>query len=86
MASMTATQESRKVGRKSLGPRHMIGSRISPDLAKKLEVVARAHGTTVSDFVGALIAERLEGEDMEAARYSGQQPLPLEEAMLPRTA
>lgn len=55
-------------------------------MAEKLKEVAKAHGQTTSDFIAALIYERLQREDMHGDLYRPQDALLSREDILRRSA
>lgn len=65
-------------GRRSKGPRRLVGSRLPIPQADKLADVAAHHGTTVSDYVADLLCRHLDTIDL--SMIDDQETLPLDRA------
>ncbi len=63
-------------GQRSKGPRSFVGTRVPVDEAQLLPHVAKLNGLTVSEFVAAIIHEKLAQADLSSLEW--QEALPLE--------
>jgi hypothetical protein len=67
-----------KGGRRSKGPRHLIGARVPVAEAEKLFAIAEAQGCSVSDYVASLVHEHLTTIDLK--NLTSQETLPIARA------
>lgn len=70
-----ATSGNRGGGQRSKGDRRFVGSRVPVDVYDRLAQTAKAENLTVSEFVAALIGEKLGPESPISLRLQGEPPI-----------
>ena len=70
-----ATSGNRGGGQRSKGDRRFVGSRVPVDVYDRLAQTAKAENLTVSEFVAALIGEKLGPEASNSLRLQGELPI-----------
>lgn len=70
-----ATSGNRGGGQRSKGDRRFVGSRVPVDVYDRLAQTAKAENLTVSEFVAALIGEKLGPEGPKSLRLQGELPI-----------
>ncbi len=75
---LMASTGNRGGGRRSKGDRRLVGARMPVPDAEKLAAVAEASGTTVSDYVAALVKAHLSTVDLD--HILSQEALPIAKA------
>ncbi|GAP60874.1 ribbon-helix-helix domain-containing protein [Arthrobacter sp. KNU-44] len=70
-----ATSGNRGGGQRSKGDRRFVGSRVPVDVYDRLAQTAKAENLTVSEFVAALIGEKLGPEGPNSLRLQGELPI-----------
>jgi hypothetical protein len=68
------------MGRRSRGPRELLGTRLAPAEAKRYRDLAEEHGLSISDFIAELLRISVRHIDELPAPALDQEELPLSQA------